>query len=248
MSVQKKLFGKIYGENVYEYTLSRGNLSVKILNFGGIIRSFNVKTEKGDYDVVLGYDSAQEYETDTKTYFGSIIGRVANRIEGGRFTFNGKDYRLVQNHKTNFLHGGKFGFNRKFWNTEIIDDYSLKLSYLSVDGEEGLPGNLKVSVVYSLTERNGLKIDYEAEADADTPVSLTNHAYFNLNGEGSGDILGHTLTLFADKITPVNENCVPYGAFMSVSGTPFDFLTPKKIGKDIDADNDPPCASPPDGL
>lgn len=237
MSVEKNLFGKIYGENAYEYTLSRGNLSVKILNFGGIIRSFNVKTENGVYDIVLGYNTAKEYETDASTYFGSIVGRVANRIADGKFTMNGKEYTLYLNDKTNCLHGGKTGFNRKFWNAQITDDYSLKLSYVSLDGEEGFPANLKVSVVYSLTDRNGLKIEYTAESDADTPVNLTNHAYFNLNGEGSGDILGHVLSISADFITPVKGNLVPAGEFLSVVGTPFDFLSPKAIGKDIDADN-----------
>lgn len=235
MAIRTNLFGNIKGNDVSEYTVSRGNLTVKILNFGGIVRSLKVKTLNGDKDIVLGYGTAEEYERDNDTYFGSIIGRVANRIAGGKFTLNGSEYRLFLNDKTNCLHGGKEGFNRKFWQADVVDEYSLRLSLLSADGEEGFPANLRVSVVYSLTERNGLKIEYLATADGDTPVSLTNHSYFNLNGEGNGDILGHTLTLCSDEITPVNRDFVPVGEFLPVAGTPFDFRTAKKIGKDIDA-------------
>ena len=237
MSVQKNFFGYIGGNEVSEYTLSRGNLNVKILDFGGIVRSFTVKTAKGCVDIVLGYNTAEEYEHDRSTYFGSIVGRVANRIAGGSFTLNKRKYNLYLNDNTNCLHGGREGFNRKFWKAEIADEFSLRLSLLSTDGDEGFPANLKVSVIYSLTDGNGLKIRYSAEADGDTPVNLTNHTYFNLNGEGSGDILGHILRIKADRITPVNERLVPYGKFLSVFGTPFDFSNPKAIGKDINADD-----------
>lgn len=234
MAVLQKLFGTIGGASIDKYTISRGDITVEILNYGGIVRSFNVKTQSGEYDIVLGYDTLQEYVNDDKTYFGAAIGRVANRIANGKFVLNGKEYNLAVNNGKNCLHGGEFGFNRKIWAARILDDYSLMLTYFSADGEENFPGNLKVSVVYSLTDRNGLKITYSAETDADTPVNLTNHSYFNLNGEGGGDILGHELALFADKITPVNADMVPTGKFKSVAGTPFDFLSPKAIGKDID--------------
>ena len=239
MAVEKVLFGRAFGKDVYEYTISRGNLTVKILNYGGIVRCFNVKTQKGVYDIVLGYATLAGYENDLSTYFGSIVGRVANRIADGKFTLNVKDYFLYKNNNNNnCLHGGKEGFNRKIWKAEIQDEYSLKLSYFSSDGEEGFPANLKVSVTYSLTERNGLKIEYFAQSDADTPVSLTNHSYFNLNGEGNGDILGHVMKLYADKITPVRSDLIPTGEFADVAGTPFDFTVPKKIGKEINADDE----------
>ena len=238
MAVKKVLFGNIGGKDVYEYTLSRGSLTVKILNYGGIVRTFTVKTEKGIYDIVLGYDTLLEYENDLNTYFGSIVGRVANRIAGGKFILNGKEYSLYKNDKNNCLHGGKEGFNRKIFKASVNGDYSLQLEYLSKDGEENFSGNLQVKVVYSLTERGGLKIEYFAESDADTPVSLTNHSYFNLNGEGNGDILGHVIKIYADRITPVNSELIPTGAYKVVAGTPFDFTVPKAIGKDIDADDE----------
>lgn len=238
MAIEKNLFGVSGGKDVYEYTLSRGNLSVKILNYGGIIRCFNVKTPKSNVDIVLGYDTLKEYENDSSTYFGSIIGRVANRIANAEFTLNGKKYSLYKNDKSNCLHGGKEGFNRKIFAVSEKDEYSLQLEYLSADGEENFPGNLKVTVIYSLTEKGGFKIEYYAQSDADTPICLTNHAYFNLNGEGNGDVLGHVVKFYADRITPVNSEMAPTGEFRNVAGTAFDFSTPKTIGKDINADDD----------
>ena len=238
MAISKILFGTHCGEDVYEFTLSRGDIAVSILTYGGIIRKFIVKTAAGERDIVLGYDTLKEYEKDGGTYFGAIIGRVANRIANGVFTLNGKRYELYKNNGSNCLHGGKCGFNAKVWKSRVIGDYSLELSYFSADGEENFPGNLQVKAVYSLTERKGLKIEYFAKSDADTPINLTNHAYFNLNGEGTGDVLGHKLALFADKITPVNEKLVPMGKYMPVIGTPFDFSTAKTIGKDINAENE----------
>ncbi len=237
MAIEKKLFGVSGGKDVYEYTLSRGNLSVKILNYGGIIRCFRVKTENGDVDIVLGYDTVKGYENDGN-YMGSIVGRVANRISDAEFTLNGKKYSLYKNDNKNCLHGGKEGFNRKIWTASEKDEYSLQLDYLSVDGEENFPGNLQVTVVYSLTERNGLKIEYFAKADADTPVGLTNHTYFNLNGEGNGDVLGHVVKLYADGITPLNLELTTTGEIKRAAGTVFDFSSPKTIGKDINADDE----------
>lgn len=233
MAIEKNLFGQNTFGEIYEYVISRKNLSVGILNYGGIVRFLKVQTSQTSYDIALGYNTLKEYENDNGTYFGALIGRVANRIANGKFLLNGKEYTLYKNNDTNCLHGGRDGFNVKTWQARILDGYSLELSYLSRDGEENFPSNLQVKVIYSLTERGGLKIEYLAEADADTPVNLTNHTYFNLNGEGSGDVLGHELTLFADQITPVNANMVPTGEFMPVKGTAFDFLTPKTIGKDI---------------
>lgn len=237
MAIEQRLFDNVNGQDVYEYTLSRGNLSVCILNYGGIVRSFNVKTASGVYDIVLGYDTLSEYQS-RRNYFGCLVGRVANRIGDGKFTLNGKEYILCQNEGTGCLHGGKEGFNRKIWKASVIGDYALRLEYLSKDGEENFPGNLNVSVIYSLTESNGLKIEYFAEADKDTPVSLTNHSYFNLNGEGNGEILGHVMQIFADKITPVDAEMIPTGELRAVKGTPFDFTEPKPIGRDIDKDDE----------
>ncbi|MBP5466344.1 MAG: galactose mutarotase [Clostridia bacterium] len=238
MAITERFFGKIDGKEIYEYTLSRGAIEVGVINYGGIIRTFNVKTDKDVIDIVLGYNSLDEYLRDESTYFGSIVGRVANRIAGGKFTLNGKEYSLYLNNGVNCLHGGKVGFNRKIWKAEITGDYSLRLSYCSADGEENFPAALKVCAEYSLTEKKGLKIEYVAETDGDTPVNLTNHSYFNLNGAGSGNVLKHVLTLYADRITPVNENMTPMGAIMPVVGTPFDFRIPKEIGKDIGDNNE----------
>ena len=235
MSVTKKEFEILNGTQIYEYTLSRGDITVKILNYGCIVRAFNVNTKKGDCDIVLGFKHAKDY---VGTSVSTVVGRVANRIGGGAFTLNGKTYNLYKNNGNNTLHGGKEGFNNKVWQAEITGDYSVKLSYLSVDGEENFPANLKVSVEYSLTERNGLKIEYYATADGDTPVNLTNHSYFNLNGEGNGDILEHTMMINSDKITPVDAELIPHGDYMNVKNTPFDFNTPKAIGRDINADNE----------
>ena len=238
MAVKKTPFGVICGENVDEYEITRGAVSVGILNFGGIVRSFKVKTAKGVYDIVLGYNTAGEYEADGATYFGSVVGRVANRIAGAKFALCGKEYPLFANDGKNTLHGGKVGFNRKLWRAEIKDEYSVALSYESQDGEEGFPANLKVTVVYSVTERNGLKIEYFAKSDGATPVSLTNHSYFNLNGDASGDVLGHVLKICADDITPVRADLIPTGEYKKVAGTAFDFTVPKEIGKDIGADDE----------
>ena len=234
MSVIKEEFGVVDGQKVFQYSLSRGFITVKILTFGGIVRVFNVK----DCDIVLGYNDLDGYLQDNSTYFGAIIGRVANRIGDAHFYLDGKKYNLYNNDGSNTLHGGKEGFNRKIWQAEITGEYSVKLSYLSADGEENFPANLSVSVEYSLTERNGLKIEYFATSDADTPVNLTNHSYFNLNGEGNGDILGHTLKINAEYITPVNSALIPTGKFLPVKNSPFDFNESKKIGKDICADNE----------
>jgi len=216
------------------------HMEVSITNYGGIIVSIRVPDRSGKVnDVVLGYDTVEEYAAG-KSYFGATIGRYGNRIAHGQFKLDGKTYALPKNNGENTLHGGVEGFNRKFWQaTEhtTSTDVSLELTYLSKDGEEGFPGNLTAKVVFTLpADRNELQIDYTATTDKDTVVNLTNHSYFNLAGEGNGDILKHQLTLFASNYTPVDAGLIPTGEIREVKNTPFDFLQPHAIGARI---NDP---------
>jgi aldose 1-epimerase len=185
--------------------------------------------------VVLGFDSIDGYLMRT-SYFGVLVGRYGNRIAKGRFTLNGVEYKLATNNGENSLHGGVKGFNKAVWKVRDVSDGQsprLELTYLSKDGEEGYPGNLSVTVVYTLTDSNELRIDYSATTDKDTVVNLTNHSYFNLAGQGEGDILGHELTLFAGKFTPSDKVLIPTGELRSVEGTPFDFRKPVAIGARI---------------
>ena len=237
MSVTVRPFGFFEGNQINEYTLSRGNITAKILDLGGIVRCFSVKAFGKETDVALGYDDIDGYIKDTGSYFGALVGRVSNRISDAGFTLNGKEYRLNANHFKNCLHGGKRGYDRRIWTAEIAGDYALKLSLTSPDGEEGFPGELKITAVYSVTSRGGLKVEFSAETDADTPVSLTNHSAFNLNGAGSGTILGHILKINAHRIIPIDETFTPLGGYIRTAGTPFDFINPKPIGKDIDSDD-----------
>ena len=228
------------------YILTNANgLKADITNYGGIVVRLTVPDRDGNMDdVVLGYNTLAEYLRDTP-YFGSLIGRVGNRIANGEFMLDGKTYNLVTN---NFpadipchLHGGSVGYDKVVWEAEpfIADNTpGLKLHYLSKDGEEGYPGNLDVTVWYRLTNDNSLQIDYLATTDKATPVNLTNHAYFNLKGEGNGDILDHVLTLEAAHFTPVNGGLIPTGKIAPVKGTPLDFTAPHPIGQRVDADQE----------
>jgi aldose 1-epimerase len=191
-------------------------------------------------DVVLGYDSLDGYVND-KSYFGALIGRYGNRIAHGQFTLDGVTYKLAKNNGDNSLHGGVKGFNKRVWDAKEISSKegpALRLNYLSKDGEEGYPGNLKVQVVYTLTDANELKIDYSATTDKKTVLNLTNHSYFNLAGQGSGDILRQELMLQADKFTPVDAGLIPTGELRPVEGTPFDFRTKTVIGARINNDDE----------
>lgn len=228
--MKKQLFGTLDdGRGVYAYTLENQNLSVSILNYGGIIQSFS---HKGT-DIICGFDTIEDYIRDT-SYQGALVGRFANRIKDGIFKIGGKTYVLAKNDKgKNHLHGGKKGFNRNIWDVAHDGD-SLILTYTSPDGEEGYPGTLNVRVTYTLRE-DGLSIRYEAESDADTYVNLTNHSYFNLCGAQSGDILSHELMLCADRVTEVDGELIPTGRQLPVAGTPFDFNTTKTVGRDIAA-------------
>lgn len=231
-----KEFGNANGTPVQMYTLKNGKLEADILTYGGTIRAIRVPDKNGNVtDVVLGYDTIEEYMKNAG-YLGAIIGRVGNRIENGSFVLNGKEYNIGKNRGKFTLHGGFHGFNEKVWKANPINDYTLELSCFSPDGEEGFPANLNVAVVYTLTEK-GLRLDYAAEADDDTVTNLTNHVYFNLSGEGNGTILNTVLTLDADEITPTDENLITHGEFMKIKNTPFDFNEPKEIARDIEADD-----------
>ncbi|WP_120180448.1 aldose epimerase family protein [Pelobium manganitolerans] len=228
----------INGKAVKLYTLTnKNNMKAVFTNLGGRIISLMVPDSAGKLtDVVVGFGSADAYQQPTDGFYGATIGRFGNRIAKGKFTIDGKEYQANINDGVNSLHGGTNGFKTKVWDASQPNDHTLILSYLSKDGEEGYPGNLNVKVTYSLTDDNELKMDYEATTDKKTIVNLTNHAYFNLNGEGSGTILDHTLQIYADEYTPVDSGLIPTG-IEKVAGTPFDFTKPTTIGERINADN-----------
>src|SRR6202140_1983138 len=241
-TIRKQSFGKTAsGEQVDLYSLTnRKGMEVSITNFGATVVTLRVPDRAGKAaDVVLGYDTLEGYENG-KSYFGATVGRYANRIGGGKFSIDGKEYILPKNDGNNTLHGGIIGFNKKIWKAREIasdDAAALELSYLSPDGEEGFPGNLSVKVVFTLpADRNELKIDYTATTDKDTVLNLSNHSYFNLAGQGSGDILDHVMTLHAKQFTPVDKTLIPTGELRDVAGTPLDFNRATVIGKRIDED------------
>jgi aldose 1-epimerase len=231
------------GEKVDLYTLTNSDcMEVRIITYGGIIQSLEVPDRKGRFrNVVLGFDNLNDYVENNSPYFGAIIGRYANRIANGEFTLDGKTYQLAINNPPNALHGGPGGFHTKVWDAESVaraGSVALKLSYTSPDNEEGYPGTLKTQVTYTLTEENALRIDFHATTDEPTIVNLTNHSYFNLQGEGTGTIYDHKLELNADRYTPVDPTLIPTGELASVSGTPFDFRDATAIGARIRDDHE----------
>ncbi len=223
------------GKKIMEYTLSNSSgMEVKIINYGGIVTSIKTPDKDGNFEnVVLGFNSLEKYLEGTP-YFGAIIGRYGNRISNGEFELNDEKYQLATNNGRNHLHGGEIGFDKVFWEAETLPNNVLKMSYLSKDGEEGYPGNLKIEVVYTLTEENELRIDYKATTDKATPVNLTNHSYFNLSGDPESLILDHILQIEANHYTPVDEGLIPTGEIATVAETPFNFMEPKSIGERID--------------
>ncbi|RPD44701.1 galactose mutarotase [Hymenobacter sediminis] len=236
-------FGKTQdGTEVQLYTLTNAHgLKVGITNYGGTITSLLVPDKSGKLgDVVLGFDNVSGYQSPeflkSGPYFGALIGRYGNRIKGGKFTLDGKEYTLAKNNGENTLHGGKKGFDKVVWQAQpgtSPEGQTLTLTYLSKDGEEGYPGNLNVKVVYTLTPDDALRIDYSATTDKATPVNLTNHAYFNLGLGQTKDILGHEVTIAADRYNVVDAGLIPTGELRPVKGTPFDFTTPHTIGERI---------------
>jgi aldose 1-epimerase len=219
------------------YLKGKGNIQVAITNYGGKIVGLLAPDKAGQLeDVELGYDNIARYISTKERYYGGIVGRYGNRIAKGKFKVAGKEYSLVTNNGVNHLHGGKKGFNDVVWDAEQPNDYTLKLHYLSKDGEEGYPGNLDITLTYELTDNNEVKIDYQATTDKPTILNLTNHSFFNLHGAGNGDINDHILTINADRFTPVDSTLIPTGKLAPVKGTPMDFTTPTVIGERVDAD------------
>lgn len=235
-AVVSEAWGNTDGKAVQLFTLTnKSGDEVKITNYGGIVTSWVTKDKSGNKsNIVLGFDSLSGY-LQKPPYFGAIIGRYGNRIGNAQFTLNGTTYKLATNDGKNNLHGGQKGFDKVVWDATPSTDAtaSLTLSYLSPDGEEGFPGNLKTTVKYTLTDDNELLIQYEAETDKATPVNLTNHSYFNLTGDAGKSILDHKLWIDADAYTPVDAGLIPTGKLVNVKGTPFDFTQAKKIGDHI---------------
>lgn len=238
MKVTKEPFGSLAdGTAVELYTLTNDKgLKARLMTYGATLVSLDVPDKNGQpADVVLGYDNLESYVKNSP-YFGSIVGRYGNRIAKGRFTLDGVTYKLATNNGENHLHGGLRGFDKVVWKAMSVkedDGVGVKFAYLSKDGEEGYPGNLNATVIYALTNDNGLRISYELTTDKATPVNLTHHSYFNLAGEGNGDILGHELMLDADKYTPVDKGLIPTGELAPVKGTAMDFTVPAAIGSRI---------------
>lgn len=242
-NVQQEDFGKTPdGGQIFRYTLKNSSgMEVKIINYGARITSIKVMDRNKKFgDVVLGFDDLAGYLAD-EPYFGAIVGRYGNRIAHGTFALDGKQYHIPLNEPSNALHGGKVGFDRRVWEGKDVSTSggpALELHYLSPDNEEGFPGNLNVTVRYSLGDKNDLRIDYTATTDKDTVLNLTNHSYFNLEGAGSDTVLNHKLTLAADRFTPIDSSLIPSGAIQAVAGTPLDFRKPHVIGTRINENNE----------
>ena len=228
---------KVNGKTAKLFTLrNKNDIEVTITNYGGKVVAINVPDKNGKFgDIVLGYDNIEE-TVKGNLYFGALIGRYGNRIAKGKFTIDDKEYTLKTNNGYNALHGGEIGYNDVVWDAKQ-EGNKLKLKHLDKDMHEGYPGNLDVIVVYELTDENELKITYDATTDKATPVNLTHHSFFNLNGAGNGTVLDHILMMNADHYTPIDTTMIPTGELAKVTGTPFDFTNPTEMGKNIDADN-----------
>lgn len=241
-SITRKPFGKApSGQAVSLYTLTnKHGAQVKITNYGGIVTSITVPDRRGHLgDVVLGFDNIEGYVKHSP-YFGALIGRYGNRIAKGRFKLDGKTYKLAVNNGPNSLHGGKVGFDKKVWTAtpmHMANGVGLGLGLVSANGEEGYPGKLTVKVVYTWTDDDTLRINYTATTNKDTVLNLTNHSYFNLNGQGNGTILGQRMMINANRYTPIDKTSIPLGPLASVFGTPFDFRRPTAIGARINSNN-----------
>jgi aldose 1-epimerase len=240
MKCEKKPFGTVDGKNVALYTLTNsGGMTMSVTEYGGIITSFFAPDRTGKMDdIVLGYNTVDGY-VKNNPYFGAIIGRYGNRIGNARFSLEGKEYSLPASDGPHCLHGGKKGFDKVVWAGREVrhsDAIGIEFKYLSGDGEQGFPGNLDVAVFYWLTNNSEFAVEYAATADKETIVNLTQHNYWNLSGEGYGDILNHELTIYADKYTPVDAGLIPTGELATVKGTPMDFTQSTKVGARINTD------------
>lgn len=233
-------FGRIHETPIRIYTLTNEKgAEVRIMNYGGIVVSIKTPDRNGTpADIVLGFDSLSGYIANPSPFFGALVGRYANRIAHARFTLDGVQYKLEDNDHGNTLHGGTHGLDKSVWTPRQLPDGGLELTVTSKDGDEGFPGNLKVTVVYHLTDANELKIDYSATTDKDTVVNFTNHSYFNLKGAGEGDILSHRISINSDRFTPVDAGLIPIGELRPVSGTPFDFRKPTVVGAHIEENDE----------
>ena len=236
--ITKKDWGEVGGKKVYLFTLENDNGTiVTITNYGGTVTSFVTPDKNGNKSsIIVGFNSLLPY-LQQPPYFGALIGRYGNRIGDAKFSLEGTTYKLAANNGKNHLHGGIKGFDKVVWDATVPNDSisSLTLKYVSKDGEEGYPGDLNVTVIYTLTNDDELKIEYNAETDKATPVNLTNHSYFNLSGDVSNTILNHRLMIDADNYTPVDSTLIPIGEIKSVKESPFDFTSAKIIGRDIDS-------------
>lgn len=211
---------------------SSGGVRARVITLGAILQSLVVPGRDGEADVVLGYDTAAEYLAKPQ-YFGASVGRYANRIRGGKFSLDGKEYQLTVNDGPNHLHGGVRGLDKAVWKIDSVGKDSVTLSTSSPDGDQGYPGTLKVTAIYTMNDKNELKLEYRATTDKPTVLNLTNHSYFNLAGAGKADIMAQRLTLVSDAYTPVDATLIPTGERRAVAGTPFDFRTPQPIGSRI---------------
>ncbi len=241
--VKKESYGTTgNGEAVDLYTLTNANgIEVRAITYGGIIASLKVPDKNGKFDdVVIGHDNLESYLTKSR-YFGALVGRYGNRIGNAKFTLDGVEYKLAVNNGPNHLHGGLKGFDKVVWQAESFDNpdgVGIVFTYTSKDGEEGYPGNLNAKVTYTLTALDELILDYHATTDKATPLNLTQHTYFNLAGDGKGDILGHEVMLNADHFTPVDKTMIPTGEIRPITGTPMDFTKPTAIGARIDQEDE----------
>jgi aldose 1-epimerase len=232
--IDKILFGQMPdGQLVEEFALTNGNnVSIKILNLGGIIRAWHIPVENGEpLDIVLGFDNLQAYLTDD-SYLGALVGRYANRINKGKFHLGAVAYQTNINQQGNCLHGGNKGFNSRIWQTTVLSEApnpSIMLELTSPDGDQGFPGNIKLKTIYTLSEQNCLSIEYFAQCDQNTVYNPTNHSYFNLAGHQSGSVKNHKMQLYACHFTPIDEQCIPTGEIIPVKNTPFDFTELKSI-------------------
>lgn len=236
----KNFEDNVQNKNTHLFQLTnRAGMQIALTDYGARLVSALVPDKHGNLvDVVLGFDSIQGYENAQEIYHGTTVGRFANRIANGKFTVDGKEYTLAVNNGKNALHGGINGFHTKVWDRQVSFKKKVDFYYTAADGEEGYPGEVKVSASYELTNDNEIVMKYRASANQNTIFNITNHAYFNLNGEGNGDILNHIVQINADKFVPLNEDQIPLGNFFPVEGTAFDFRTPKKIVEDINSHED----------